>query len=202
VSALLIIVGLGAGTLGSMIGVGGGLIMTPALTFMGFAPAQISSTSLFAVTFTSASSTISYAKQKKIHYHFGLKMAAVAIPGAIAGAFISSVIAIEPFKIYFGILLMFAGIYIAYNSSFTKERQNGPTGNNRKSILLRPLFYSGALGAGIISSLFGVGGGDNLCSAPSSCLGHDVNHRESNFTDCTLDNLLRWHSYPRGSRTS
>ena len=159
VSALLIIVGLGAGTLGSMIGVGGGLIMTPALTFMGFAPAQISSTSLFAVTFTSASSTISYAKQKKIHYHIGLKMAAVAIPGAIAGAFISSVIAIEPFKIYFGILLMFAGIYIAYNSSFTKERQNGPTGNNRKSILLRPLFYSGALAAGIISSLFGVGGG-------------------------------------------
>jgi len=55
VSALLIIVGLGAGTLGSMIGVGGGLIMTPALTFMGFAPAQISSTSHFAVTFTSAS---------------------------------------------------------------------------------------------------------------------------------------------------
>jgi len=104
VSALLIIVGLGAGTLGSMIGVGGGLIMTPALTFMGFAPAQISSTSLFAVTFTSASSTISYAKQKKIHYLVGLKMAALAIPGAIAGAFISGVIAIEPFKIYFGIL--------------------------------------------------------------------------------------------------
>ncbi|HET7147909.1 MAG TPA: sulfite exporter TauE/SafE family protein [Candidatus Nitrosopolaris sp.] len=158
-SALLIILGLGAGTLASMIGVGGGLIMTPALTLIGFAPVQISSTSLFAVTFTSASSTISYAKQKKIHYRVGLKMAAAAIPGAIIGAFISSIIAIEPFKIYFGILLMLAGIYIAYNSSFTKGRQNGPTGNNRRSVFLRPLFYSGALSAGIISSLFGVGGG-------------------------------------------
>ena len=126
---------------------------------MGFAPAQISSTSLFAVTFASASSTISYVKQKKIHYRVGVKTAAVAIPGAIGGAFISSLIAIEPFKIYFGILLMFAGIYIAYSGSFIKEKQKGPSGNDKKLKLLRPLFYSGAFGAGIISSLFGVGGG-------------------------------------------
>jgi len=159
VAALLVIVGLGAGTLGSMTGVGGGIIMTPALTFMGFAPAQISSTSLFAVTFTSASSSISYAKQKKIYYQVGLKMAAAAIPGAIVGAFISNVIAIESFKIYFGIVLMLAGIYIAYSTSFMRERQKGPTGNDKNSELLRPLFYSGAFGAGIISSLFGVGGG-------------------------------------------
>jgi uncharacterized protein len=159
VAAVLIFVGLGAGTLGSMTGVGGGIIMTPALTLMGFAPAQISSTSLFAVAFTSASSTISYAKQKKICYKVGLKMAAAAIPGAIAGAFISNVIAIESFKIYFGLLLMLAGIYIAYSSSFIKERQKGPKGNDRNSKLLRPLFYSGAFSAGIISSLFGVGGG-------------------------------------------
>ena len=32
---VLIAVGLGAGTLGSMIGVGGGIIMVPALTFLG-----------------------------------------------------------------------------------------------------------------------------------------------------------------------
>ena len=155
---ILIIVGLGAGTLGSMIGVGGGLIMTPALTFMGFAPAQISSTSLFAVTFASASSTISYVKQKRIQYHVGVKAAGVAIPGAIAGAFISSVIAIEPFKIYFGLLLLFAGIYIAYSDSL-KERQKRPPRNDKKLKLLGPLFYTGAFGAGIISSLFGVGGG-------------------------------------------
>jgi uncharacterized membrane protein YfcA len=154
---ILIIVGLGAGTLGSMIGVGGGLIMSPALTLMGFAPAQISSTSLFAVTFASASSTISYVKQKRIQYHVGVKAAGVAIPGAIAGAFISSVIAIEPFKIYFGLLLLFAGIYIAYSGSLKERQKRSP--RNDKLKLLGPLFYTGAFGAGIISSLFGVGGG-------------------------------------------
>jgi len=157
--AILIIVGLGAGTLGSMTGAGGGVVMTPALTLMGFAPPQISSTSLFAVTFTSASSTISYAKQKKIYYRVGLKTAAASIPGAIVGAFISNLISIDSFKIYFGILLMLAGLYIAYISSLTKERQERPASNEKKSERLRPLFYSGAFGAGIISSLFGVGGG-------------------------------------------
>jgi uncharacterized membrane protein YfcA len=156
--AILIIVGLGAGTLGSMTGAGGGVVMTPALTLVGFAPPQISSTSLFAVTFTSASSTISYAKQKKIYYRVGLKTAAASIPGAIVGAFISNLISIDSFKIYFGILLMLAGLYIAYSGSLTKERQERPA-SNEKSELLRPLFYSGAFGAGIISSLFGVGGG-------------------------------------------
>lgn len=153
---VLIVVGFLAGTLGSMIGVGGGLIMTPALTVMGFAPAQISSTSLFAVTFASASSTISYVRQKRIQYHVGVRAAAVAIPGAITGAFISSGLAIESFKFYFGLLLLLAGIYIAYSGSL-REKQNRPM--NDKKLELLPLFYTGTFGAGIISSLFGVGGG-------------------------------------------
>jgi len=153
---VLIVVGLLAGTLGSIIGVGGGLIMTPALTFMGFAPAQISSTSLFAVTFASASSTISYVRQKRIRYHVGVKAAVVAIPGAITGAFISSGLPIESFKLYFGLLLLLAGIYIAYSGSL-KEKQNRRKVNDKKFEL--PLFCIGAFGAGIISSLFGVGGG-------------------------------------------
>ncbi len=154
---VLIVVGLFAGTLGSMIGVGGGLIMTPALTVMGFAPAQISSTSLFAVSFASASSTITYVRQKRIRYDVGVKAAAVAVPGAITGAFISSELAIEPFKFYFGLLLLLAGIYIAYSGSL-KEKQSRLPMNDKKLDLL-PLFYTGAFGAGIISSLFGVGGG-------------------------------------------
>jgi uncharacterized protein len=154
---VLIVVGLLAGILGSMIGVGGGLIMTPALTVMGFAPAQISSTSLFAVTFASASSTISYVRQKRIQYDVGVKAAALAIPGAITGAFISSGLPIESFKLYFGLLLLLAGIYIAYSGSL-KEKQNRRTVNDKKFEFL-PLFCIGAFGAGIISSLFGVGGG-------------------------------------------
>src|SRR5919199_549922 len=109
-------VGLGAGTLGSVIGIGGGIIITPVLTLMGFTPVHIASTSLIAVTSTSASSTIAYYRQKKIDYSTALKMVIFSIPGSIVGAFISNSVSL---------LLCYAGTFIA----------------------------------GIISSLFGVGGG-------------------------------------------
>ncbi len=77
-----------------------------------------------------------------------MKAAAIAIPGAITGAFISSALTVESFKLYFGLLLFLASIYIAYSGSL-KERQNRPTMNKKLKVL--PLFYTGAFCAGIIS---------------------------------------------------
>jgi uncharacterized membrane protein YfcA len=156
VPLVLAVVGLGAGILGSLIGLGGGLLMTPALTFLGLTPGQISGTSLFAVTFASASSTITYSKQKKIRYDLALKISIVAIPGAISGAFISSLIELESFKLYFGILLILTVIYLFTNNSLIREKG---TKNGTRFALSRLIFYSGAFGAGMISSIFGIGGG-------------------------------------------
>jgi uncharacterized membrane protein YfcA len=82
-------VGLAAGTLGSMLGVGGGIIMVPALTFLNLSPTQAASTSLIAVMSTSVSSTIEYSRQKRIDYPLGLEMAACAIPGGVLGYVLS-----------------------------------------------------------------------------------------------------------------
>ena len=152
---ILVIIGLGAGTIGSMIGVGGGILMTPALTFMGFTPAHISSTSLIAVTSTSASSTIAYSKQRRIDYRLGLKMATLAIPGAIIGAFLSSEISLEYFKAYFAVILIFTGLYIVYRNSVLRVKSD----TKPKSTFFYLLFFVGSFTAGIISSLFGIGGG-------------------------------------------
>ncbi len=152
----LIVIGLAAGTIGAMLGVGGGIIMVPALTFVGITPSQIASTSLFAVTSTSISSTIEYSKQKRIDYRLGLLMAAIAVPGAVIGAWLSSDITQDSFRFSFGILLMLAGIYVLYKNSILKDR-------DKKSMGLKSRHYAaiatGSFGAGIISSLFGVGGG-------------------------------------------
>ena len=147
-------IGIGAGAVGSMTGVGGGLLMTPALTFMGFTPAHAASTSLIAVSSTSASSTIEYSKQKRIDYAVGLKMAALSIPGAIIGALLSNEISIENFKAYFAIILIVTGIYITYKNSIIKEKSE-----ELKSAPFDFLFYPGSFAAGVISSLFGIGGG-------------------------------------------
>src|ERR671920_1186276 len=153
----LFIVGLGAGTLGSIIGIGGGIIITPVLTLMEFTPAHIASTSLIAVTSTSASSTIAYSRQKKIDYNTALKMVVFSIPGSIIGAFISNDISLEFFKLSFAILLMLTGIYMLFKNSILKNSDN--SNNKPKNSLSLLICYSGTFIAGIISSLFGVGGG-------------------------------------------
>ena len=150
----LLVVGLGAGTLGSMLGVGGGIIMVPALTFLNVPPTQAASTSLIAVMATSISSTIEYSRQKRINYGLGLQIAACAIPGGVLGAVLSEYLLQDTFKLYFGILLILTGLYILYRNSVLKDRHV-----KRRSLALQVGVFAASFGAGIISSLFGVGGG-------------------------------------------
>jgi uncharacterized membrane protein YfcA len=152
--AFLIAVGLSAGTLGSMLGVGGGIIMVPALTFLNLPPTQAASTSLIAVMSTSVSSTIEYSRQKRIDYVLGLEMAASAIPGGVLGAILSQYLLEDTFKLFFGILLILTGLYIVYKNSVLKDLQA-----KRRSLPLQVAVFAASFGAGIISSLFGVGGG-------------------------------------------
>jgi uncharacterized protein len=151
---VLIGVGLGAGTLGSLLGVGGGIIMVPALALLGLSPVQTSSTSLIAVASSSVSSTIEYSKQKRIDYRLGLQMTIFAIPGAVLGAIMSEYLSEESFKLYFGILLIFTGIYLLYRNSILKVASP-----KKQTMMLRVAAFVATFGAGIVSSMFGVGGG-------------------------------------------
>jgi uncharacterized protein len=137
-----------------MIGVGGGIIISPALTFLGLSPPQVAGTSLFAVSSTSISSTIAYAKSKKIQYMLGIKMALLSIPGAVIGSYFSTSIDPGYFKVLLAIILVGTGIYLFYKKSLIN-------GNSLsfESIWIKILFYSSTFVAGIISSLFGIGGG-------------------------------------------
>jgi len=148
----LIPLGLVAGILGSIIGLGGGIIVVPILTFLGFPPTLAASNSLFAAFSNAVASTASYAKQKRIEYSIGLKLGLLSIPGTIFGAFISSDITPLLFKILFGLILIASSAYIFLNKkieSTTKIITN-------KVIVLT---ISASFFAGIIASLFGIGGG-------------------------------------------
>jgi uncharacterized membrane protein YfcA len=151
---IFIALGIGGGLFGSIIGVGGGIIFTPILTLIGLPPAQISSTSLMAVTFTSISSVISYARHRRIKYRIACRIALLSMPGAILGVYLSTVISIGLFKMFFSIILIIAVIYILFNGSTKNEK-----GKKKIQFDPYPLLYSCAFAAGIVSSLFGVGGG-------------------------------------------
>jgi len=135
-----------------MIGLGGGIIVVPVLTFAGFGPSLAVSNSLFAAFSNAAASTISYSRQKRIEYSIGLKLGLLAIPGTVLGALISSDVAPEVFKILFALVLISCSIYIFLRKKIETKEQN-----YSKQIMI--LAIGGSFFAGIISSFFGIGGG-------------------------------------------
>ena len=148
----LIPLGFIAGILGSIIGLGGGIIIVPVLTFMGFSPTLAVSNSLFAVFSNSVGSTVAYSKQKRVEFSLGWKLGLMAVPGTILGAFISSDLSSEIFKVLFALVLISSASYIFLKRKIEEKPVDVST------ILL--VFSAGAsFFAGIISSLFGIGGG-------------------------------------------
>ena len=148
----LIPLGFAAGLLGSMIGLGGGIIVIPVLTFLGFPPTVAASNSLFAALSNATASTISYSKQKRIEYSLGLKLGLLSIPGTVLGAIISTDVAPDIFKILFGFVLIASSAYI-----FLKKKIESKEKSISKQMIV---FAIGAsFFAGIISSFFGIGGG-------------------------------------------
>lgn len=146
------ILGFAAGVIGSMIGLGGGFVIVPVLTFLGFSPQLSASESLFAAFSNAVASTASYSKQKRIVYSLGLKLGLLSIPGTIIGAFISDEITSSLFKLLFGGVLIAASIYI-----FSKRKMEPKAYNLSKQVMVFAVACS--FFAGIISSLFGIGGG-------------------------------------------
>ena len=148
----LIPLGFAAGILGSMIGLGGGIIVVPVLTFLGFPPTLAASNSLFAAFSNAVASTFSYSRQKRIEYSLGLKLGLLSIPGTVLGAYVSSDVAPAIFKVLFGLVLVSSVVYIFLRKKIeTKEKTLS------KQMIV---FAIGAsFFAGIISSFFGIGGG-------------------------------------------
>ena len=148
----LVLLGFAGGILGSMIGLGGGIIVVPVLTFLGFSPTAAASNSLFAALSNAVASTISYSKQKRIEYSLGLKFGLLSVPGTILGAIISSDVAPDIFKVLFGLVLVASAAYIFLRRNL-ESRQ--------KTISKQMMVFAigASFFAGIISSFFGIGGG-------------------------------------------
>jgi uncharacterized membrane protein YfcA len=120
----LIPLGFAAGVLGSMIGLGGGIIVVPILTFFGFSPTLAASNSLFAAFSNAIASTISYSRQKRIEYSLGVKLGLLTIPGTVLGAYVSSDVAPEIFKVLFGFVLIASAIYIFMRKKIEGKQVN------------------------------------------------------------------------------
>lgn len=173
-AALFLLIGVAAGMIGSIVGLGGGIFFVPALLYFAnaYMPGSMSAqmaaaTSLLVIGVTALSSSISYLKQKKVDVQSALLFFIGSAPGALVGVYLNTLLPLKGFTLLFGIfqLCMFVLMMVkdklkprnirwAVQRTFVdNEGIEYEYGYNKWSAILIAFFV------GITSSLFGVGGG-------------------------------------------
>ena len=152
------ILGLAVGIVAAFFGIGGGVLFVPILILVfGLQTKMAVGTSLLAVFITSMSSMIAYWRQKRIVYKIGLIFDVATIPGAILGAYFTTIIQEEHLRIFFSLFLLF----VSFNIIRKKERQQvdipEPSQDLSRADIAKSLIF--AFMAGFLSATLGIGGG-------------------------------------------
>lgn len=150
-------VGAVVGIFAGLLGIGGGLIIVPALLylFMSFMdipialamPAAIA-TSLSTIIFTGLASSRAHIKLGHVKRDIVIWCAIGIAVGAIGGARLASSISGESLKAIFAVLVM----VIAAQMAFMRPRKS-------EKIISKPILLTIGLFTGVISALMGIGGG-------------------------------------------
>lgn len=172
---VLIAIGLGIGTLGTLIGAGGGFILVPVmlLAFPELSTEVITAISLAVVACNAASGSAAYIRAGKVDFKAGIIFALCTIPGSILGVFTTRVIPRDTFDAFFGVLLIGLALYLFFRKR--SEKQDKTVIKKQKGWFHQHIVdregnifdYSydvrlGALlslGVGYFSPLLGIGGG-------------------------------------------
>lgn len=112
---LLVLIGLAAGTLSGVLGIGGGVIMVPLLLLMGFSQHQAQGTSLAAMLPpVTLLATLAYAKEGHVDWKMALCISAAFIIGGLFGSKIATAIDEKMLKKIFGILMLIISIKMIF----------------------------------------------------------------------------------------
>ncbi|MGX5377848.1 sulfite exporter TauE/SafE family protein [Ligilactobacillus sp. LYQ135] len=106
---LMLLVGLFAGTMGAILGIGGGMIITPIITLgMGLNIKYAIGASIIAVIATSSGSTIAFLKDDVLNLRVAMFLEIATSIGAIVGALLTGVFNPAVLYFLFGCLLLFS----------------------------------------------------------------------------------------------
>src|SRR5690625_669287 len=111
---ICLIIGIVSAFVGSLLGLGGGIVFIPTMLFLAdqlpsfswAKPQTIVGLSLIAMVITALSSTISYAKKDRVDFKTGAVLLFGSIPGGIFGSWINQFVNVDQFTLYFGILVI------------------------------------------------------------------------------------------------
>jgi len=169
---LMLAIGVATGLLSGLLGVGGGIVMVPALVALGYTRHRANATSLASIVLVALAGTISFALAGRIDWRVGLLLGLGGIVGSTAGATLMKHLSGPMLGTIFGIVLLLAGLRMAIGGDLA-------TGAITSSEVWKATIeiVIGAL-AGIASGLAGVGGGTVMVPAMVFLLGVDQHTAE------------------------
>ncbi len=175
-TALVCMISLLAGFLGALTGLGGGVVLVPALALLfGVDVRYAIGASLVSVIATSSGSAAAYVKEGYSNIRIGMFLEIATTLGALFGAFLASRVTTPTIAIIFGVVLLYSAVESLFEihrevreSSHadplaTRLKLNGeyPVGNLRRRYDVQhvPAGFSLMFGAGALSGLLGIGSG-------------------------------------------
>lgn len=186
---VLIFLGLAIGTVGTMIGAGGGFILVPILLlfFPELPPESVTAISMAVVASNATIGSIAYTRSKRIDYKTGIIFAIATIPGSILGVLTTKVIPANQFDLLFSTILICLSMYLffrggkkgtvslsegvkgrTYRKFFDKYGEKYEYSYNMKYGIALSIFV------GFFSPLLGIGGGIIHVPAMTEWLGFPV----------------------------
>ncbi len=157
--------GFGVAAYGSLVGVGGGFLLVPLFLLLHKLPHELAvGTSLAIVTANALSGTLGYVRDRKIDYRAGIVFALFTIPGAVVGAYTTSLISAPTFHKVFGATLLLLALYLTLSGARKEAKPySGKVGwgwvTRARYQYFEPLGALFSLGVGAVSSWLGIGGG-------------------------------------------
>ncbi len=165
----LVALGVAVGVFGTVVGAGGGFLLTPVLlvVYPTLSPDTVTGISLIAVFFNALSGSIAYARQRRIDFRSGGIFALATLPGAVGGALVVTLVSRKPFDAIMAlVLVVLAGWLVTTSRGRARARPSGTareiTDREGHTYRYEVPIRRGALysvGVGFVSSFLGIGGG-------------------------------------------
>lgn len=155
---LMLAGGAAAGLFGSLLGLGGGILIVPLLTLgVGLDLRAAVGVSLVSVIMTSSASAGVYLERRIADLRLGMRLELFTAIGALAGGSIAFLIDERWLSILFAGLLVYVAVSML--RARTTETQTGGSEERSSEVRNVPFGVLGATGAGVLSALLGIGGG-------------------------------------------
>lgn len=148
-------IGLGSGALGTLLGVGGGVVLVPALALVLGVPLRLAvPASLVCIVATSVAGSIVHLRRHRVAIRLAVDLEWFTVMGAVTGGLVAALVPSGPLFFLFALMVAATAVRLWPRKTPAQEDAEAAA---------RPMRMGAArvasVGAGLVSSLLGVGGG-------------------------------------------